>query len=162
MADPKRKVTQACVERAHEALLERAASVRPTTRQKRDAAECLAVPVQAVTAPAVVVAQRTHAFPVVVALSLVVIAILAVVVAGCTPARAIEQARREAAICHGHAVDDSMSIDARVIGASEARAWQEQHRALTGDLVPGSEAWTAIPPEVLALVPPPSMDPAGQ
>ena len=69
--------------------------------------------------------------------------------AGCVAPEAIEQARNEAAICHGHAMDASLPLEARMIGADGERAWQAQHGALCGgDRVPGSETWEPLPPEL--------------
>lgn len=81
--------------------------------------------------------------------ALLVAGLLALVVGvGCVPVEAVEQARTEASINAGHARDESLPIEARQVGADNERAWQAQHRALTGDPVPGSEAWPPLPPEL--------------
>lgn len=67
---------------------------------------------------------------------------------GCVAPEAIEQARTEAALCHGHALDASLPLQARQIAADEQRAWLAQFRALDGHEVPGSEVWPALPPEL--------------
>lgn len=72
--------------------------------------------------------------------------LLATLLGGCAvPAEAIEQARTECAIAHGHAADEALPIEARLIGADEERAWDAQHVALTGDHVPDRAAWGALP-----------------
>jgi hypothetical protein len=75
--------------------------------------------------------------------------LLCVFMLGCVAPEAIEQARSEAAACHGLAVHAGNSDDVRAIGARESLAWRAQHRALTGEEVPGSESWPEIPARYL-------------
>lgn len=70
---------------------------------------------------------------------------------GCVAPEAIDQARHEAAICHGHAADAALPLEARQIAADETRAWRAQHLALTGDDVPGAATWPALPAELDAV-----------
>lgn len=68
---------------------------------------------------------------------------------GCVAPEAIEQARTEAAALHGLATSSANSDDVRSIGARGSLAWRAQHRALTGDDVPGAETWEPIPEQYL-------------
>ena len=150
----RKKVTEACVE-ARWAELEPnlARAPKPTAKQRRAAAEaCIVAPIVRPEVP------KWSGVPFGIGLLGLAFVVVLILASGCVPARAIEQARKEASIAHGHAVDAAgeLPIEARVIGASEARAWQEQHRALTGDYVPDSETWPPIPPEILALLPEPA------
>jgi len=66
---------------------------------------------------------------------------LCLLLAGCVAPEAIEQARAEAAMCHGLAVETTNDVQVRRFAEAQAAAWRAQHRALTGDDVPGSEVW---------------------
>lgn len=76
------------------------------------------------------------------------LALIVAACAGCVAPEAIEQARTEAANNHGHAMDTTLPLEARQVGADNTRAWRAQHLALTGDDVPGAETWPALPPEL--------------
>ena len=65
---------------------------------------------------------------------------LVVIFAGCVPAEAVRQARHEAAINEGHASDETLPVEARMIGAANAAAWAAQLGSLTGDIDAQDEA----------------------
>lgn len=157
-----RKATRACVD-AKWAELEAAAvnAPRPTRKQKLAAAE--------LCAPAL--HDRGEIPPWGVRGFLVVLTVVAVVmmllVAGCVPMEAVEQAREEHAINLGHALDESLPLEARQIGADGLRAWAAQHRALSGDDLPVDGPGLLVPrcetcgrPAVRGPLPP-ELGPAG-
>lgn len=76
---------------------------------------------------------------------------LLLLLAGCVAPEAIEQARHQAAISHGHALDVTLPLEARQIAADDDRAWQQHHKTLTGDPVPGSEKWPPLPRDLDAV-----------
>lgn len=71
---------------------------------------------------------------------------LLALVVGCVPVEAIEHAREQHAIMAGHALDESLPLPARQVGADAMRGFSMQHRALAGEplesppLPPGLEA----------------------
>lgn len=137
---------------------------RPTPAQRMRATEvvrrALAEPVAEAVTGSLVTPAAAHPLRRLGGLLLLLLVALALLLAhGCVPAAAIEQARDEAATAHGHACDATLPMEARVIGASEFFAWRAQHVDLTGDDVPGLDALGPIPPEVLALLPPPASAP---
>lgn len=64
---------------------------------------------------------------------LVLAVVVLVAVSGCVPMEAVEQAREEHAINVGHALDESLPLEARLIAADAVLAWEAQAVALTGD-----------------------------
>lgn len=141
-----KKVTRQCVEAKFAEVEAALANARPPTRRQRHAAaaECFAQP-ETPEGP-----TWRAPWGLVGLVLLFVVLMLVVGLAGCVPVEAIEQARDQAAIEHGHAVDErhELPLEARQRAADSERAWQAQHRALTGDPVPGSEAWPPLPPEL--------------
>lgn len=76
---------------------------------------------------------------------LVLTAALLVSAVACVPAEALVQCDTEAEVNHHHALDPTLSDDARMIGADGSRAWRAQRRRLSGDDVPGAEMWAPLP-----------------
>ena len=74
--------------------------------------------------------------------------LLLVLVVGCVPVEAVQQARDQAAMCHGLAVEESNTREIRLFGARESLAWEAQAQALDGP-IPGRETWPPIPAEFL-------------
>lgn len=68
---------------------------------------------------------------------------LLAVAVGCVPVEAIEHAKEQHAIMLGHALDESLPLQARQIGADGARAMSTQHRVLAGEPLPSE-----LPPEL--------------
>jgi hypothetical protein len=85
-------------------------------------------------------------------------AFLLVVLVGCVPVEAIEQCDCQAALNHGLATKESNDPGVRAVGARQVLAWRAQRRALTGDDVPGVEAWPPIPAEFLPPAPQDAME----
>jgi hypothetical protein len=86
------------------------------------------------------------------AAGLVTTLVLAAALTGCVaPAEAVRQARVEAVVAAGHARDEKLPVEARLIGADEERAWSAQYRALTGDPVPELEGLAPLPAWLAAL-----------
>lgn len=134
-----RKITRACVDARYEEVRKALKGAPPPTARMRERAAEACVLVR----PDVPSWSPLPFLGGLVVLCLVVVLIL---LAGCVPQEAIEQAQTEAAICHGHATDERVSEDGRAIGASEERAWRAQHVSLTGEDVPQAlaEGWAPL------------------
>lgn len=63
---------------------------------------------------------------------------------GCVPVEALEHVREQHAIMAGHALDESLPLEARQIGADAMRAMSTQHRVLDGEPLESP----ALPPEL--------------
>ena len=75
-------------------------------------------------------------------------------VVGCVPVEAIEHVREQHAAMAGHALDESLPLQARQVGADAMRGFSVQHRVLAGELLESPE----LPPE---LAPAPMLDDEG-
>ncbi len=121
------RITRGCVDRQFVEVKQNLGRARrPTAKQRRAAAD-------------VCVAYRdpppwSAVWPVVF-LFLGLALAAALLLGGCVPVEAVGQARNEVSIGLGHAFDTSLPLEARQIGADEARAWAAQ-AALLGETVP--------------------------
>ncbi len=134
------KVTKACVDARYEELREALKIAPAPTRRMRERAAQACAEGACKVATAEPVKWRA---PWLVILAPVAVLVWLLLSSGCVPVEAVNQAATEAAICHGHASDETLPVEARQIGASEAAAWAAQYRSLTGEAVPGSETWGA-------------------
>lgn len=146
MADPRRngKVTRAQLDarwQQIDELAHRRARLDPPTRAQRQRAAEVCAEVR--------LAPTWSPVPLLLGAVVVLLALCLLLAAGCVaPPEAVDQAREQATVEHGHALDEDLPRQARERAADSMRAWRAQHVALTGDDVPGAERWPALPPEL--------------
>lgn len=65
---------------------------------------------------------------------------------GCVPVEALDHVKEQHAIMAGHALDESLPLPARQVGADAMRAMSTQHRVLAGEPLPSPELPPALAP----------------